>query len=533
MPRKFPAAAWKPLMAVVVSCGLCGCTGFQQYLDNHFRVGPDYCPPEANVAEQWIDKDDERVGTVENDLSNWWTVFRDPALNSLITTASEQNLSLKEAGYRILQARAQLAIAEGNLFPQKQIMTGNYTHQMTPKMKVFGAFEVPQKPLDIWASGFNLAWELDFWGRFRRAIDAADARLNASVESYDDVLVTLLSDIATNYVQMRVLEDEIKSAREGEDWQQQVLDYHQKRAGKLQTPLDAYQAEAALMQTKAQIPLFETAKRQATNRLCILLGTPPAELEHVVGAGAIPEAPREVAVGIPAELLSRRPDVRRAEREAAAQAQQIGIAEADLYPSLAITGAIGYQGNEFRDVFASTAFNGNIGPSFQWNILNYGRIKNNVRFQDARFQELLVRYQSTVLLANEEVENALVSFLRAQDRVKSLDQSVKALTEARKVLLDLERVGESKVDVGGDPYLRRLLIEQDLVRQKDLLAQARGQIAQGLIRVYKALGGGWEIRLQSSEQGSATAPLPPPEAPTPAPGRKPAAEGTSTTISDS
>lgn len=517
MFRKLRSGLLRLALATATALAASGCTGVHQYLQNRLKVGPEYCPPAADVAEHWLDEADVRVRAQADDLSHWWTVFSDPALDSLINTAYQQNLSLREAGFRVLQARAQLGAAEGYLFPQKQTATASYTHQLTARLNPFSLFEIPQTTVDTWSYGFNLAWELDFWGRFRRAIEAADNRLSSSVESYDDVLVTLLSDIATNYVQMRVLQDEIKAARDSAKWQQEILEYFQARAGQLQTGLDAFQAEAVLMQTEAQIPLFEVALRQATNRLCILLGMPPTELESRVGPGQIPAAPPEVAVGIPAELLSRRPDVRRAEREAAAQAQQIGIAMADLYPSLAISGTIGYQANQFRDLLAATALTGTTGPSFQWNILNYNRIRNNVRFQDARFQELVVHYQTTVLQANEEAENSLVSFLRAQDRVKLLERNVNALREARKILKNAEEAGERNIDGAGDPRLRGFVIEQDLVRQQDQLAQAKGQIAIALIRVYKALGGGWQIRLDEAVDVAATTlpavPLPVDDAP--------------------
>jgi outer membrane protein TolC len=215
---------------------------------------------------------------------------------------------------------------------------------------------------------------------------------------------------------------------------------------------------------------------------------PPVDLTNMLGIEPIPVSPPDVIIGIPADLLRRRPNVRRAERQAAAQAEQIGIAQSDLYPAFSINGNFGYTANNFPDLFKNTAFNGSVGPSFQWNLLNYGLIVNNVRYQDAKFQELAVAYQSTVLRANKEVEKGLVEFLRSQRRSRLLDESVAAAQEAVEIVI-------TQLEKGVVDFNRYALIEQNLVTQQDSAAQARGQISQGLIAVFCALGGGWEIRL--------------------------------------
>ncbi len=251
--------------------------------------------------------------------------------------------------------------------------------------------------------------------------------------------------------------------------------------------LDVDQARSNLAQTEAQIPELEISLRQTTNQLCTLLGVPPEELRGKLGAGPIPSAPPEVAVGIPADLLRRRPDVRRAERQAAAQCAQIGFAESDFYPHVSITGTIGYSAAQFNDLFRSTAMNGTVGPSVQWNILNYGRILNNVRFQDAKFRELATAYQSAVLNAGQETENGLVIFLKAQERTKRQAESVKYAEKAVEIVV-------AQYQAGLVDFTRVTQIEQNLVQQQDTLAQAQGEIALGLIQVYKALGGGWQIK---------------------------------------
>ncbi|MCY2989486.1 MAG: efflux transporter outer membrane subunit [Planctomycetota bacterium] len=486
MSRKLRPGPQALMVVVAMVSSLGGCTGLHEYVHNGFKVGPNYAAPEAPVAEQWIDSADSHVKSDSYDLSHWWTVFNDPVLNSLIQEAYQQNLPLREAGFRVLQARYQLAIAKGNIFPQKQDALGSYEHSQG----VGGSS-------DNWSTGFNLAWELDFWGRFRRAILGAEAQLDRSVEDYDAVSVTLLGDVATYYIQMRVAEQQIKWTKENVKIQKDSWDaIHEKNVEGVIgiSDIDDSQLLAQLRNTEAQIPALEIIQRQAANRICILLGMPPKALQDRVGSQDIPMLNPDIAVVIPAQLLQRRPDVRRAEREVAAQAQQIGIAQAALYPAISISGNMGYSAAQFGDLFSSQAFNGSVGPSFQWNVLNYGRLVNNVRLQDAKFQEIVVTYQQTVLRAGEEVENGIISFLRSQQRAQFLGQSV----EASKMAVGTSEVRLGKGWLGAD-INRLATIQQDLVTRQDALAQARGQIALGLIEVYRGLGGGWEIRLNGGE----------------------------------
>jgi NodT family efflux transporter outer membrane factor (OMF) lipoprotein len=518
---------------VLVAILTCGCTGPREYVHNGFKVGPNYCPPDASVAETWIDAADKRVRTDSEDLSQWWRVFNDPVLDALVRDAYRQNLTLREAGFRVLAARAQLGIAVGNLFPQSQYAFGDYSRNTLSKetanniVSLGQALGVPtQRNFSQWDYGFALGWELDFWGRFRRAIEANEANLGASVADYDDVLVTLLGDVASYYVQYRTLEQQIAYSRYNVDLQRQTLTivdarFHAGTTGEL----DVHQSRSTLAQTEAQIPELEIGLRQAANRLCILLGIPPLDLQARLGTAPIPTAPTEVAVGIPADLLRRRPDVRRAERTAAAQSAQIGVAEADFYPAISIVGTIGYSAEEFPNLFRQAAFDGTIGPGFQWKILNYGRILNNVRAQRAKFQELVTAYQQTVLNADREAEDGLATFLRSQTRTtfqtESVDRAQKAVT-----------LGLVQYQAGTVDFTRITQLEQNLVLQQNTLAQARGEIAQGLIQIYRALGGGWENRqmgLDAPQSGpdevvlSNVSPVPPappaqtPPAPAPAP----------------
>jgi NodT family efflux transporter outer membrane factor (OMF) lipoprotein len=474
---------------VTVALSVCGCTPFTEYIHNGFKVGPNYRKPPVAVAPDWIDASDKRVRKGTDDLSQWWKAFDDPVLDDLICSAYKQNLTLRQAGMRVLEARAQLGIAVGTFFPQNQAMTGSYQREaLSGKTANRGLGTSQQFFFSQWSFGFTLAWELDFWGRFRRAIESAGANLDASVEDYDDVLVTLLSDVAIAYVQMRTLEKRIAYAQKNVVIQRETYEIAKAKKGVFATGLDVDQALSTLKQTEAGIPELEIALRQTTNLLCILLGIPPEELRAKLGQRDIPTAPPDVVIGIPADLLRRRPDIRRAERQAAAQSALIGLAESEFYPHISFLGTINYQAARFNDLFNGHALSGNVGPSFQWEILNYGRLLNNVRLQDAKFQELVAAYQQTVLNANKETEDGLVTFLKAHQRVRLQQVSAYAGLAAVKAIRDLWNGGLL------NDYTRVAQLEQNLVLLQDTLAQAEGEIALGLIQLYKAMGGGWQIR---------------------------------------
>jgi NodT family efflux transporter outer membrane factor (OMF) lipoprotein len=488
--RRLPVSSWAAL-AAAVCVSLCGCaTGPGQWFHNGFMVGPNYAPPAAPVACEWIDTGEPELQTQGTDYAYWWTVFDDPVLNGLVDTAYQQNLPLQLAGTRILQARAQLGIATGTLFPQQQQVVAAYTRtKISENGYPFGSFTLPKYAFDTWNVGFDAAWELDFWGRFRRGIESANANLGAQLENYDDVLVILQAEVAATYIQMRTAEQRLELARKNLEIQQHTLDIVQARFDEgAVSDLDVQQALAILGATEALVPALEKGRRQAQNRLCTLLGMPPYDLQAELGGpGTIPIAPPEVAVGIPAELLERRPDVRRAEREAAAQCAQIGIAETELYPRIAITGTIALESEKFSQLFDTGSLTGMVGPGLRWNVLNYGRIRNNVVVQDARFQQLVLQYQETVLRANEEAENAIVSFLRDQERVRALQRSTAAA--ARSVELSQLQYEQGLID-----FQRLLDSQRALVLQQDALAEAQGSVALSLVALYKALGGGWQTR---------------------------------------
>jgi len=458
-----------------------GCTSLRQWWRNGCKVGPNYARPPAPVAPSWVDGNDPRVIAERAADCAWWTVFNDATLNGLVDQARAQNLDLRAAGTRILEARAQRGIAVGNLFPQQQTAIGTYVHgQVTKNLGI----PLPGE-MSLYATGFNASWEFDFWGRYRRTVEGATAEVDAAIEGYGETLVMLLSEVANSYVQMRTFEQRLAYARRNVEIQRGSTKLAEERFNNgAATELDLRQARSNLAQTESLIPPLVAGRRQSANQLCILMGMPVVDLAPSLEPAPIPVAPAEVAVGIPADLIRRRPDVRRAEREVAAQSAQIGIAESDLYPRLALNGFLGYAANNFRDLFRTDSFTAFVIPSVQWNVLNYGRIANNIAAQDIRLQREALEYQQAVLKAGREVEDALVGFLQSQQQAASLSQSV---TEANRavelVLLQYE---------GGVTDFNRVFNAQStLVVQQDQLAQTTGDIALRLIDVYRSLGGGW------------------------------------------
>lgn len=489
---------------------LTGCrTSFREYVQNGFKVGPDYHTVAAPVSDVWIDDRAEGLNSQTQAYWDWWRVFNDSKLEELIQTAKEQNLTLREAGFRIDEARALRGMAVGNLFPQQQTFSGAYRRQqlsVASNITAGGGGGIPgiARSFDVWNTGGQLAWELDFWGRYRRAIESADATLDASIENFDSLFVIMLSDVASTYVEIRTTQQRIRYAEANVKSQQGTFDRTiDLKEGGSADDLDVGRVESNLAQTEASIPPLKAQLRQAKNRLCVLLGVPPQNIDELIGEGVIPKAPPEVALGVPADLLRRRPDVRRAERLAAAQSARIGIAEANLYPAFSVTGSVFYQAGQFADLFQPAALGGAVGPSFNWQILNYGRIVNSIDAEEARFMALVTAYQQAVLNANREAEDAIVAFLQAQQQVLALRRSVEATEVTLRVMKDRLRAGRAS-------SLDLFVAQLSLTQQQDLLAQAEGAIAANLVQVYRALGGGWELRLPEN-QGSPA--LSPPEQP--------------------
>ncbi|HET7880948.1 MAG TPA: TolC family protein [Acetobacteraceae bacterium] len=458
------------------------------------KVGPDFAPPAAPVAGTWLEAQDASVHTDHQDDERWWTLFHDPTLDRLIDLAYRQNLTLLAAGTRVLEARATLGIAIGEFYPQTQQLGANVGYNQASQVDPTSN---PQHTLgNYWRASLSsqIAWEIDLWGKFRRGVASADAAYLASIASYDDVLVTLLGDVASAYIGIRTLQQQIVIARENVVKQRKALQIATDRwHGGTATALDVYQAQNVLAQTESAIPQLTAQLQQGEDALRVLLGMPPASLDALLaGPETIPVPPRDVAVGIPVDLLRRRPDIRTVELQAAAQSEQIGIAKADLFPAFSLVGAFGTVAgttgsNRLNEVFTAPGIQFAFGPTFSWPILNYGQITNNVRVQDARLQTLLIQYQNTVLRAQQEVENALAAFLQGRQQVDFLRRSVAAANKALSIALDQYLLGTRD-------FTTVLTAEQNLFQAQSNLATAEGNLATSLASLYRALGGGWRIR---------------------------------------
>jgi NodT family efflux transporter outer membrane factor (OMF) lipoprotein len=477
------AAAWAS-----TSFGVAGC-----------KVGPDYTRPTSNVSDTWLDIK-SRTTNRADDNAVWWKAFNDPALNRLIDQAVTQNLTLRQAGLRVIQARALRGIAVGQFFPQSQAGTGQASNNRVSKNSPAGAAPADRSYRD-YSVGLEAAWELDFWGKFRRGIESADASLDASVADYDAALVLLVADVASDYVSIRSIQMQLDNTRTNVKSQQDTLALTQVRftTGAV-SELDVSTARATLSNTQSLIPVLEDSLRQTKLALSVLLGRTPSDLDvELVGERRVPAPPQDIAMGIPADLLRRRPEVRRAERTAAALSAQIGVATADLYPTVTIKGMSGFHTSTFQspgtsphahNLFDANSFEGFVGLDVNWPILNYGRITNNIRVADARYQEAKVAYQQTVLQAAADVEAGLSSFLRGREQAVFLEESVTAAQ--RTVELSLLQYRQGATD-----FLRVNQAEVDLVDRQNSLVIARASSAQGAIASYRAMGGGWEIRLGS------------------------------------
>lgn len=475
-------AAWSATLGAALTLGAC-------------TVGPNFVKPDAKVNPDWSQKDSTVLSTKAAADTAWWKAFNDPTLDQLINLAYKQNLSLQVAGLRILEARAQLGFATGRQYPQVQVATGEATAVGISKNS---ASYIPgfDTRFENYQVGFDAAWEMDFWGKYRRGVESEAAALAGSVADYDNALVALTAEVARTYAVIRTFEVLVDQAHTNVELQTEGLRIADARFRNGATSeLDVTQATALLESTRGSIPKLEASLRQSEDALSTLLGQPTGAVQAMLaGSKDIPTAPTQVAVSIPAEMLRRRPDIRSAENFAAAQSARIGIAKAELYPSFTLVGSVGLQttggfnGRSGGSLFDSDSLYYVFGPRVTWSIFNYGRTKNLIRIQDARFQQLIVNYQDTVLRAAQEVEDNMIGFLNAQLAADSETRAVAAAQ--RSVDLAFTQYREGATD-----YERVLDAQRTLLLQQNTLAQTRSSIATSLIALYKALGGGWEMRL--------------------------------------
>jgi NodT family efflux transporter outer membrane factor (OMF) lipoprotein len=516
-------------------------------------------------------------------LASWWDVFGDPVLTRLIHQANARNLSLLEAGLLIDQARMQRNIAFSELLPQAQNVTAGYAHGQvsrnfanfpaggpafgtalapsaalsglsTPSTPIAGAGSfgagaaaagttvtgtspllnsavgsggagvgIPQgnsRFFDNWGSSLNLSWELDFWGLFRRNLEAAKANLDQSMHNYDEMVVQFLANVATEYVEVRVFQRRLELARMNVALQEPLVDmlFKQYKEGIATSKPAYFQLKSNLDNTRALIPPLEISLRQANNSLCALLGIPMQDLLRELGDATVPDPkdPRKrvvripralddkVVLAIPGEVLLHRPDVLAMEQQLRIQSAQIGISEAQLFPHIGINGTIGLAANHFGTLFNQQSYISSVGPSLTWNILNYGRLMANVRIQNVKYQQFVLAYQQTLLNANQDAENSLVTYLQSLDQAKYLTESANDAVEVTDYYYGQFAIGYLPQGVTSLTYYNQIFTAINFrVSQQDAAAQAEGNIALNLILLYRALGGGWQIRKQDGHGASA------------------------------
>jgi len=482
-------------------------------------VGPDFERPRVPWLSGWTGGSLETLAADprrprNGSMQAWWRNFNDPVLDQLVAEAQRVNPNVRIAGMRIMEARAQLGIADSTRYPQVQ--------QATAQVLGVGEQRSGGRDNSAWTAnvGLNVGWELDFWGKFKRSIESADAAYLASIAQYDDVQVLMAAQVAGLYSSIRTVELRLRISRENAELQRrslQITELHFKSGN--ESELDVQQAKAQYLGTLSTVPPLEIALRQAQNALSILLARPPGPLpEMEEGRERIPQAGLDVIVDMPAELLRRRPDVRAAEMQLAAQSALIGVSVADLYPSISLLGSVGLSGTTVEG--SPRILSGAIGPSLVWNVFDHGRLTNTVLVQDARFQQLYEQYQNTVLQAAREVDDASVGFARTGEQIVLLADAVKAAQRSLEIadrqykegLIDFQRVLDS---------------QRTLFSEQDQLVASQGSLSQSLITIYKAMGGGWEaarsrpvlddatqetMGRRSDWKGLLAAPLPPPGA---------------------
>lgn len=447
------------------------------------RLGPDFQPPGQPWTDHWnttnLDQASQR--DLQPDIRQWWQIFADPTLNQLIAEADANNSSLRIAGLRVMEARAQLGIAQSGRYPQLQQVSADSVY--VNRDQSGGA-----NPIDshFWqhSAGFDVGWELDFWGRFSRAIEASDASYFAAEANYEDALVLLRAQVADSYFSLRTTQARLRVAHENARQQKRNYDITEKLFRSGQTPeLDLQQAKTQYLATLSSIPGLEDQVVRLRNALAILIGQPPGALPRVIETyGLIPLVDRAVLQDVPANLLLRRPDVRAAELNVAAQSALIGVAETDFYPSLTLLGSIVWSTDTLSGTSRSLDLIG--GPSLRWNVFDHGRISNNVRVQDARLQQLIEAYRDKVRQAAREADDAASGLTRSLQRERILREAEAAAKRSLELASTLYREGYSD-------FQRVLDAQRALLEVQDSYLLSRGDAVSNLIALYRALGGGW------------------------------------------
>ncbi|AQA19499.1 RND transporter [Halioglobus japonicus] len=465
--------------ALATGCGLLA-------LQACTNLGPDYEEPAVDWIDTWAtDLYGQALSTSDemDDLSFWWEAFSDPVLNDLISTARKENPTLRLAGLSVLESKALLGVATGLQYPQVQRASGSWAR--TDSWPTEGDNSGDHSDLNAYDAGFDIGWEMDFWGKYRRSIESADAAFFASVTNQQNAQVLLAAQVAQAYYSWRTTARLIDIAQENAALQKRSLEittalYESGQSAEL----DVQQARTQYLATLSSIPNFEIALQQLENALAILLGREPGNVPELDAVPAtLPNLNPLFIEAYPAVLLMRRPDVRTAAWTVAAQSAQIGVAKADLYPSISLFGTIGWSGNSL-DVTNDTLGTA-IGPSFTWNLFNYDRIENSVRVQDVRLQQTIQAYQLTVLAAASEIDNAAVSVVKTREQQALLSSALEAAD--RSLALSTKRYQEGYSD-----FQRVLTAQQSRAARSSAYVSNQGEHINSVIDFYRALGGGWQ-----------------------------------------
>jgi NodT family efflux transporter outer membrane factor (OMF) lipoprotein len=455
---------------------------------NGCTVGPDYVEPETAAPDAWYAAAVEGLEDGEATLQTWWQVFDDQLLDDLVLRSAAGNPTLQEALWKVEEARALRGVVSGARKPQLGF-SADANRSLPSDNGALGDFAPADgfEASSLFATGVGASWEIDVFGRIRRQVEAADATTQASVESYRDVLVSLYAETALAYLNVRTAQERLRIAHANVEAQEDTLQLTRDRFDVgLVSALDVSQAESNLANTYSLIPVIERDLNEGLNRLAVLLGENPGSLHAELDQEAeIPHEPEFVAVGLPTELLRQRPDVRRAERLLAAQTAKIGVATAELYPSFSLAGFLGLEALDLGDLTSSDSVTWNIGLPIRWNVFSGGRIRSQIRAEEARTNQLLAKYEQTVLNAFEEAENAMFAYAKEVQRRESLSRAVDATQRSLDLVL-------TQYTAGLTDFQNVLDTQRTLLLREDDLAVTEGLVIGNLVRLYRALGGGWD-----------------------------------------
>lgn len=449
-------------------------------------VGPDYIPVSKEMPSIWNQPLSEEMKSDPNLPPRWWEIFDDAELNQLVESAAANNRDIKAAFSRLEASRAMLDYTTGQYYPSVDA-AGYYQRYRAGKDGVVQAND-EFAPINLHGAGFDFLWEIDLFGKIKRSVESSEASYQASIEDYRNVMVTLVAEVCRNYIDLRTTQMRLTYAMDNIKIQSDTLDLTKSRyESEIAGELDVRQAESILATTQAEIPLLRIRQAEAIHRLAVLLGETPQQLEQQLrNPKPLPIPSAKVAVGLPADMLRQRPDIRAAERRLAAQTALIGVATADLYPSLRLTGTFEIQSRQLSGVgnIHNQAYS--FGPGLRWNLFDGNRIRNTIKIEEAATQELLAAWENTVLLAVEDVENAMVSYEQLQLQRQAMTRAVEATRRSIELV-------ETQYKSGLTDFQNVLDTQRSLRTQQDFLAASEGAQLQSLIRIYKSFGGGWQM----------------------------------------